>query len=138
MREATIYNLLNADKLYVQFPDGGKWVRGWLKQELGNRIQLEWKRDDSTGLFWWMIAKSKQEALTTALQGRYDGVWLIRQYSEKVACTHACQTAKSDKCICSCGGRFHRGGGDWQYVTDEFLVNHEVKQVTRYYGGTNA
>lgn len=99
MREAAIYNLITADKLYVHFPDGGKWTRGWLQQELGSRVRLEWKPDAATGLIWWCIAKGKQEALTTALRGRYEGVWLIRQYSETVACTHACQTATTDKCI---------------------------------------
>ncbi|MEW1821760.1 hypothetical protein AB0323_13390 [Arthrobacter sp. NPDC080031] len=131
MREATIYNLLDRQKLNVYFPDGGTWVRGWLKEELG--IRADWKRDPKTGLVWWQITKTKQEALTTALRSRYAGVWLIRQYSEKVICTTACQAAKRDECICSCAGEFHRGGGDWQYVTDQFMVNDEVKQVVRHY-----
>ncbi|MEZ2392064.1 hypothetical protein AB6813_21480 [bacterium RCC_150] len=131
MREATIYNMLDRPKLNVYFPDGGKWVRGWLKEELG--IRADWIRDPSTGLVSWQITKTKQEALTAALRGRYSGVWLIRQYSEKVICTTACQTAQRDECICSCAGEFHRSGGDWQHVTDQFMVNNEVKQVIRYY-----
>lgn len=133
--EATIYNLLDQQKLQVNFPDGGKWVRGWLKGELG-RVQLDWKRDPSTGLVWWQLAKGQQEALIEALRSRYEGVWLMRQYSERVTCTTACQKAERDDCICSCGGEFHGGGGDWKYVTDQFMVNNEVKQVNRYYEGT--
>lgn len=132
MREATIYSLINHTKLFINFPDGGRWTRGYLKEVLGSRVQLAWITDDS-GKIWWMVAKSHREALTAALQNRYDGVWVVRDYSTKQVCTTSCQRAIDDECICSCGGEFHGGGGTWMFVKYDLLVNHEVRRVSRYF-----
>lgn len=131
--EITIY-AIQKSKLQIQFPDGGKWVRGFLKETLGARAKMDWSKDRN-GVVWWEISRSHLELIIMALQHRYAGVWVIRDYSQKVICTSACQGAKADKCICSCGGKFHRGGGDWDFVIDEVLIGNEIKRVTRYYAG---
>lgn len=132
MREATIYSLIHHTKLYIYFPDGGKWTRGYLKEVLGSRVQLAWMRDDN-GNIWWMVAKSQRETLTAALQNRYDGVWVVRDYSTKQVCTTSCQRAIDDQCICCCGGEFHGGGGDWTLIKGDLLIGQEVRRIFRYF-----
>ncbi|MBT2522766.1 hypothetical protein [Arthrobacter sp. ISL-28] len=132
MSQATIYSFIDRTKLYVNFPDGGKWTREFLKEVLGSRVHLEWTVDNA-GKVWWMLAKRHRENLAAALQTLYGGVWVIREYSVTQVCTHSCQGAVRDDCTCSCGGEFHGGGGTWAYVMDDLLINHEVRRVSRYY-----
>jgi hypothetical protein len=134
MYEATIYSLLNTSKLYVNFPDGGKWTRQFLKVHLGDHIQMEWERD-SRDTVWWTVAKTHREKLTEALQGRYQGVWVIRDHRVNQACTGSCRAAKTQDCECSCGGQFHGGTTDLGNVAADFLVDSAVRRVARYYAG---
>lgn len=134
MREATIYSLLDQTKLHVNFPDGGKWVRGYLREILGDRVKLNWFIDKN-GTVWWEASKTHREKLTEALQGRYQGVWVLRDYRTNQACTGSCRTAKTDDCECSCGGLFHGATPDNHGVADEVLIGSEVRRITRYYSG---
>lgn len=134
MREATIYSLLDQTKLHVNFPDGGKWVRGYLREILGDRAALNWF-SDTNGTVWWETSKTHRERLTEALQRRYQGVWVLRDYRTNQACTAACRAAKADNCECSCGGMLHGGAPDNNGIANDVLLSSEVRRIARYYPG---
>lgn len=137
MREAVIYSLHNQTKLHINFSDGGKWTRSYLKEILGSRVQLNWIKD-TDGRVWWEISKTHREKLTEALRERYESVWVVRDYSTKQICTTSCQRAEKDDCVCSCGGQFHGGGGEWKFVKGDMLIGTEVRRIARHYYTENA
>lgn len=135
MREATLYSTHNQTKLHVNFPDGGKWVRRYLKETLGGRVNLHWFAD-AHGTVWWEMSKTHRETLTKALQRRYEGVWVVRDYRTNQACTGSCRAATTDDCECSCGGHFHGGTKDaGGIVAADFLLSSDIRRVARYYPG---
>lgn len=135
MREAVIYSLLDQTKLHIHLPDGGKWVRAYLKEILGERVVLDWFKD-SNNTVWWEVSKTHREKLTTALLRRYRGVWVVRDYRANQACTGSCRAAKKDNCECSCGGMYHGGTTDDKVIADDVLISSEVRRIARYYPGT--
>lgn len=136
MQEAAIYSYIGKSEIYVLLPDGGKWVRGFLKDSVGKNCYMEWERD-STGRVWWKVKKTHLEALSQALQRRYEGLWIVREYSARQVCTGSCKTALKDICECSCGGQYHghADGSGWKNVVGDVMILNEITTVTRYYGG---
>lgn len=135
MREAIIYSLLDQTKLHIHLPDGGKWVRSYLKEILGERAVLDWF-EDSNNTVWWEVSKTHREKLTNALLARYQGVWVVQDHRIAQACTGSCRRAKTADCECSCGGQFHGGTPDGGTVAADFLVDSATRRVGRYYVGT--
>lgn len=120
-------------KICFNIPNGGKWVRGWLKEELGSRVKMEWISHQ--GNVWWIVSKDHLHTLTAALQSKGYDVIQHREYSTKQICTASCQGAQEDHCICSCGGQFHGdpSGEGWRNVIGDCVVRNETKTVTRLF-----
>lgn len=134
MREATIYSLLDQTKLHIHLPDGGKWVRSYLKEILGERAILDWFKD-SNDTVWWEVSKTHREKLINALLTRYQGVWVVQDYRTAQACTGSCRRAKTTDCECSCGGQFHGGTPTNNVIANDVLISSEVRRIARYYPG---
>lgn len=89
---------------------------------------------------------SHRDWVIEQLRYLYEGVWEYREYSATGTCDIRCQQAnifnpeddewekyRESHCVCSCGGEFHGGGGDWQYVIGDTLISKTIKVVNRFY-----
>lgn len=136
--EATIYGFAGSRDLHLLLPDGGRWVRGWLKDTIGDRCSMKWYRD-STGRVWWSVKATHLETLLNGLRSRYERVWWVQTYKDSQPCTTSCQNANADfshKCECICGGLFHGNpDGNFKNVVGDLLISVEERQVIRLYGG---
>lgn len=102
--------------------------RGWLKEQLGDRIRPSWVKG-SPG--HWETARAHLMPLLRALVGRFGQVEVWLEFSRTQKCDKRCRDATGDECVCSCLGMYHGGiwGRGWFEVGETTLINSEVIRV---------
>lgn len=136
MKNGTVYvfnEIGRSTKIY--FPDGGKWVRGYLKEVLGSRAYMTYIKHE--GNVWWCIKRANFGRIVTALKRKYVNVQVTKQYSKQNICDKRCQNANpyfDYLCECSCGGKNHgHEDPDYKNVKDDLLVETKYFMVQRLY-----
>ncbi|RZU61438.1 hypothetical protein [Zhihengliuella halotolerans] len=105
-------------QMYI--PQGGPWVRPWLKS-LGIKSP-QWVFDG--GVHIWELPYSRAGAILNAAQ-KIDDVTLVRLVCRHSRCDKRCVEAVNPiwACVCACGGENH--GGDaksWERVGETALA----------------
>lgn len=117
----------NKDSL-IYFPNGGKWVRPWLKDTLKLKSPF-WKKLDN-GLVVWNIPKSKTEKLLKVIMTE-EAVTVTQRYSEFTRCTSSCKSATSEHCECACLGLYHGKGEGGNQISIPIDALHELHLHTK-------
>ncbi len=110
----------------LPYQDGSN--RGWLKDQLGDRIRPDWVQGHPGH---WEIARTHLLPLLEALVGRYGQVEVWLEFSLTQKCDKRCRDAVGEECVCSCLGTNHGGiwGRRWFEVGDTTLISPEVQRV---------
>lgn len=78
--------------------------RDWLKS-IG-AARPTWSRAEGV----WLVSRTHFAVLVRESTKRFGSAEIWTDHRSKEVCTPACQRAKGDECVCSCGGRHHKGG----------------------------
>lgn len=127
---ATIRIWMDSNRMEIDLPD-----TDGMEEQKFYRSHEKYLTRISHG--YYTIAKQHRAWVLETLRCLYDGVWERREYpvsgtSEK--CDTRCEDAEGDDCECSCAGKYHRGGGEWDYTIGTVLIKQGTRQmVTRWY-----
>lgn len=126
----------NQGRFYLHAPWLGESSRSWIKEACGSGTRPEWVRGKPVTMLptdsHWEIARSHLNRVIEGALKRYETVIVYRMVASQVRCDLRCVEARGHDCVCSCGGRNHRGTTEgFTLVSDTTLAGTGSSRWTR-------
>lgn len=100
-------------RFFMHAPWMGGSSRSWIMDACGIATRPLWVRDKPVEMLpsssHWEISRTHLDHIIEGALRQYDTVVVHRKIVSKIVCDRRCTNAKGHDCICSCGGRRHRG-----------------------------
>jgi hypothetical protein len=120
MTAPRIRRQVDEPRLWVWMPNDLGRGRGWLLEQLGERVRPVWLPEQRR----WEVARHHLRTLAFALTEKYGTVDVFLEYRATTICDKRCREAVGEDCECSCVGEFHGNitWAGWIEVGDTVLI----------------
>ena len=123
-------------RFYLHAPWLGESSRCWIKEACGQGTRPEWVKGKPVSFLptWnhWEVSRVHLNQVIEGALKRYQTVTVYRMVASQVRCDVRCVEAKGHDCVCSCGGRNHKGTtAGFHVVGDTTLAGSGSSRWTR-------